>query len=101
MLLVLCSRDGQQSQVTLFSYLFCNVRFGYEGTLVAGTPSLHNVGVGNPRGDVDQYSTPIRVYRMERLSTPRGVCYIVFSGVLHCSMPVSYTHLTLPTTPYV
>ena len=24
-----------------------------------------------------------------------------FAGLLGCSKPVSYTHLTLPTTPYV
>ena len=30
-----------------------------------------------------------------------GQCGLVINGVAHGPLPVSYTHLTLPTTPYV
>ena len=49
--------------------------------------------------EIHQRLRALETREYTEIDGPASICFEQY--ILHCDDPVSYTHLTLPTTPYV
>ena len=75
---------------------------GLAGALMVGVAAAKALalGLGRPLFGVNHLAAHVAVDVLEHGPLPEPAIALLLSGG-HSSLPVSYTHLTLPTTPYV